>query len=1056
MNPASFCLQQKTITILLTVLAVFFGFYAYAHLGRLSYPDFTAKTAMITTRFPGASPAEVEELVTNVLEEALQSMNEVEKITSRSEAGVSYIRVEVFSSVRSRELPQIWDFLRKKMKDVQPQLPAGCAEPVINDDFGDVYGIYFALTCTESFARGKTQADQLRWLKEQGRWLKKELLNLNRVHDVARIDFYGIQPEVIYLEIPQAKLATQGILPFRIMQELENQNQLVDAGNVRVGNDSVRISPTGAFVSLENILGIMVSDSTGESVISLGDLVEKDHLVRETLEPPTTLFRFNGRPAIAMGISTKKGGNVVFMGDDISRLLQTLRRDQWPEGLEIHTISDQARNVTEAVDAFLMNLCESLGIVVVLLMIFMGWRSGLLIGAVLLLTILLTFLVMYLCGIALQIISLGALVIALGMLVDNAIVVLEESLLSVQRGVSRETSVLLAVKKNQFPLLGGTSIAILAFAAIGFVPDSIGEFCVSLFQVLAISLTMSWVTAVTVLPLLSVWFLPVPKTAPEKAQKISPKPVYGSFFYHVYRSGLSFALDHRWCVVGGTVLLLVLAFWAFGKIPGSFFGNSARNQFLINYWRVEGTAIELTDADTRKIEAFLLTLPGVKSTSAFVGSGSLRFILTYEYRVPASCFSQILVTVEDWRQIPEIAAQAREFMRQNFPNAAPQVRFFREGPDVAYSIELEFRGANADELRRLANQTKAIFAQFPETIELRDDWRQKVMVLRPELREDFVKKAGLSRAEIARAIHTSLKGMTIGWFRAGEENIPICWRLPAEERADVSRLGGIQIYCANLRTFLRLDQLAYHLTRLEYEDPILRRVNRKPAIKVQCNARGVPASVLRKRLEEAIQTADLKLPPGCEMTWRGEFEELNKGTKPIIRTFPLCLLGMFLICVGMFNRLLQPVLIFLTAPLCIIGGALGLWFTGHSFEFLCIPGFLGLSGILIRNAIILVGETDRTRGQNAGKCTQERDPEKSPVNPEKTDRDVLIGTAVSRFRPVMLASGTTILGILPLLDDAFYGALSAVLVGGLLVATLLTLVVLPVFYSLAHGIHEKR
>ena len=258
----------------------------------------------------------------------------------------------------------------------------------------------------------------------------------------------------------------------------------------------------------------------------------------------------------------------------------------------------------------------------------------------------------------------------------------------------------------------------------------------------------------------------------------------------------------------------------------------------------------------------------------------------------------------------------------------------------------------------------------------------------------------------------------------------------------MSRLGGIQIYCANLRTFLRLDQLAYHLTTLEYEDPILRRVDRKPAIKVQCNARGVPASVLRKRLEEALQTTDLKLPPGCEMTWRGEFEEVSKGTKPIIRTFPLCVLGMFLICVGMFNRLLQPVLIFLTAPLSLIGGVLGLWFTGHSFEFLCIPGFLGLSGILIRNAIILVGETDRTRGQNA--------------DTKKTDHDALIEAAVSRFRPVTLASGTTILGILPLLDDAFYGALSAALVGGLLVATLLTLVVLPVFYSLAHGIHEKR
>jgi len=1030
MNLASICLRQKTITISLTVLAVLYGLYAYTRLGRLSYPDFTIKTAMITTRFPGASPSEVEELVTDVLEEAIQSMSEIEKITSQSQAGVSYITVEMLPSLRSRELPQVWDFLRKKMRDVRPKLPAGCSEPVVNDDFGDVYGIYFALTCTEPFARGKSRADQLRWLKEQGRWLKKELLNLHEVRDIARIDFYGIQPEVIYLEIPQSKLATRGVLPFRIMQELENQNQLVDAGDVRVGNDSVRISPTGTFVSLENILRIIVSDSTGESVISLGDLVEKDRLVRETREPPVTLFRFNGRPAIAMGLSTKAGGNVVFMGDDISRLLQTLRREQWPEGLEIHTISDQARSVTEAVDAFLVNLYESLGIVVVLLMVFMGWRSGLLIGAVLLLTLLLTFIVMYFCGITLQIISLGALIIALGMLVDNGIVILEETLISIQRGVSRETSAIQAVEKSQFSLLGATAIAILAFAAIGFAPDSIGEFCASLFQVLAISLTMSWVTAVTVLPLLCVWFLPKPKTVRE-----SP---YDSLFYRVYRRGIGFALAHRWSVTGATVLLLVLAFSAFGKIPGSFFGNSTRNQFFIDYWRAEGTAIELTDADTRKIEAFLLTLPGVRATSAFVGSGSLRYILTYEHRDPASCFSQILVTVDDWRKIPEISAKARDFMKKNFPDAMPQVRFFREGPSVSYSIELEFRGRNAEELHRLADQAKSIFARFPETMELRDDWRQKVMVLRPELRDDFVKKAGLSRAEIARSIHTSLKGMTVGWFRIGEENIPILWRLPAEERADVSRLGEIQIYCANLRTFLRLDQLAYHLTNLEYEDPILRRVDRKPAIKVQCNARGIPASVLRNRLEAAIQASDLRLPPGCEMTWRGEFEESNKGTEPLVRMFPLCLLGMFLICVGMFNHLLQPVLIFTTVPLSIIGVTLGLWFTGHAFEFLCIPGFLGLSGMLIKNSIILVNETDRARRQN----------------PEKPNWDAVVETAVSRFRPVVLASGTTILGIAPLLGDAFYGALSAVIVGGLLVATLLTLVVLPVFYAAAHGIKK--
>lgn len=1031
LNPAAFCLKQKTITLSLVLLVILYGIYAYQHLGRLSYPDFTIKTAMITTHYPGASPAEVEELVTDVLEEAIQSMSEVQEITSQSQAGVSYITVEMLPTLKSKQLPQIWDFLRKKMADVQPKLPQGCAKPIVTDDFGDVYGIYYALTCTEAFAQGKTQAEQLRWLKEQGRWLKKELLNIREVRDIAKIDFYGIQQEVIYLEIPLTKLATRGVIPYRIMQELETQNVIVDAGDVRIGSDSVRISPTGEFVSLDSILNIVVSDSAGESVITLGDLVNKDRLFRETQEPPTTLFRFNGKPAIAMGISTKAGGNVVFMGSDLDRMLQNLRENQWPGGLELHIISDQAHSVTEAVDAFLVNLYESLGIVILLLMLFMGWRSGLLIGLVLLLTILGTFIIMFFCGITLQIISLGALIIALGMLVDNAIVVLEETLIAIQKGVPRQDAAIDAVGKSQFSLLGATLIAILAFAAIGFAPDNIGEFCASLFQVLAISLSMSWVTAVTVLPLLCVSFLPDPK-------EIKADP-YDTFFYRVCRRIVELALDHRWLCLGVTLLLLVGSVEGFRHIPNSFFGNSNRNQFFIDYWRAEGTAIEVTAADTYQIETFLLTLPGVRNTSAFIGSGSLRYILSYEHRDPASCFSQILVTVDDWKKIPEISEKVRTFMTTRFPDAKPQVRYFREGPSVSYAVELEFRGRNAAQLHRLANRAREIFAQFPETIELRDDWRQKVMLLRPEIRDDFVKKAGLNRAQISQSIHTSLKGMTVGWYRIGEENIPIQWRLPALERADVGNLGDIQVYCSSLHHFLRLDQLAYHLTNLEYEDPILRRVDRKPAITVQCNAQGIPASVLRGKIIQALKEADFQLPPGCEMTWRGEYEASSKGTGPLARIFPVCLLGMFLICVALFNHLLQPVIIFLTIPLSMIGVTLGLLFTGHSFEFLCIPGFLGLTGMLIKNAIVLVSAADSAR-----------------ISGEFSAWDAVVSTSVSRVRPVILASGTTVLGIAPLLGDTFYGALSAVIVGGLLAATLLTLLILPILYASFHRIQRGQ
>ncbi len=1064
-NPAFLCLKYRTITFVLTILAVIYGIYAFYHLGRLSYPDFTIKKAMIVTHFPGASPKEMEELVTDVIEEAVQSIREIREITSQSQAGVSYVTVEILPTVREGELPQVWDFLRKKMRDIQGRLPYGCARPIVNDSFGDVYGIYYALTCNEEFARGKSQAQQLNWLKEQGRWLKKELLNIREAPDIARIDFYGVQKEVIHLEIPQSKLATQGIAPRRIMQELENQSLILDAGSVRIGNDFVRISPTGEFTTLESILNIVVSDSSGESVITLGDLVERDHLQRENQDPPTTLFRFNGRPAIAMGLSAKKDGNIVFMGEDIHEMLEELKTTQWPDGLELNVISNQAQEVTRTVNEFSVNLYKSLGIVMLLLFIFMGWRCGLILGFVLLLTILGTFIGMYFCGISLQIISLGALILALGMMVDNGIVILEEIIILRRQGFSQQLAAIKAVEKCQFPLLGATVIVILAFAAIGFAPDNIGEFCASLFQVVALALAMSWLTAVTILPFLCVYFLQEPKKedgkAPNSALILShvlpffpfqwfslilpllPFRFRGPFwnsdwFFRMYRRIVETALKFRWGVLGMTGALLAVAVIGFTRIPSSFFGDSTRNQFYIDYYRAEGTAIEVTAEDTRKIEEFLLKTPGVQDTSTFIGSGSLRFVRNYEPHNPSSCFAQILITASDWREIPRIAGEVRKFIAENLPDGMPMVRCFREGPPVQYAVELQIRGREAEELRRLADVVKGTFCLTPETQELRDDWRQKVMALRPEIWEDAVKKAGFSRAEISRAVHTSLQGMTVGWFRLGEDNIPIQWRLPMAERTDVENLGSLQIYSSTLRSFLRLDQLAYNIANLEYEDPILHRVNRKPAITIQCNTNGIPASVLQKKFAEQLEKEKFQLPPGYEMEWRGEWEARRKGTVPLARNFPVCLLGMFLICVAMYNHLRQPTLIFLTVPFSVIGATLGLFLSGNTFDFLCIPGFLGLCGILIKNSIVLVTDTDHARRRK-----------------ENSDWDAVVETAISRFRPVMLASGTTILAILPLLTDRFYGALAAVVVGGLFCGTLLILIVLPVLYAVAHGIEQE-
>lgn len=1024
MNPAQFCMKRKKVVAVAVGALFFYGLYAFEHLGRLSYPDFTIKTAMITTRYPGATPEEVEWQVTDLIEQTVQSMSEFDNVKSNSLAGISYVTVEMLPTLPSRELPQVWDNLRKKIRDMREQLPEGCGSPIVNDGFGDVYGIYYALTCRDTTLR---EADQLRFLKEQARWLKKELLDVDAIRDIAKIDFYGIRQEVIYLEIPQSRMAARRISPQKIALELSRQNQIVSSGHVRMGEDYVRITPTGEFRTLDNILETVLSDSEGRSILTLRDLIETKTIQREMLEPPTTLFRYNGKPAIAIGFATRPGGNVVFMGEDLNRKMAVLQATQWPENLEIGIIFDQAKKVTEAVHLFTLNLYESLGIVVGILMLFMGFASGLIVGLILLLTILGTFIVMYFCGITLQVISLGALIIALGMLVDNAIVVLETTLQNLRQGKTREEAAVQAVAKTQWPLLGATLIAILAFAAIGLAPDNIGEFCVSLFQVLAISLLLSWLTAVTVLPILCVWMLPA------RFSVSLPKDGYNTPFYRFYRQSLDFLLHHWQAVLVVVAIMTALSINGFGKIPELFFGDSTQNYCFIDYWRAEGTAIEVTAADTARLEAFLLQQPEVVNIASFIGSGSLRYILSYEHRDANSCFSQILIAVQDYRQLPALTARIQDFLRDHFPDAMPQVRFFREGPAVSYAIELEFRGKEAWILHQLADQAKKIFARYPATVELRDDWRQQVKVLRPAILQAVARRTGIDRAAISQAMEAALEGTLVGYFRNQEDLIPILWRLPARERSDVGNLGEIQVYSPTLGVFIPLEQIAESPIRLTSEDPILRRVNRKPAIQVQCNSRGMPASVLREKLARELEQA-LKLPPGYEMRWRGEYEAANKGKEPIARIFPFCLGGMFFICLSLFGHFRQPIIIFLTLPLAFIGVTGGLLWLGRPFEFLCIPGFLGLSGMLIKNAIILVEDTDRVRAAGV------------------PDYQAVLDVAVRRMRPVVLASGTTILGMAPLLGDVFYGGLAATMVGGLLVGTGLTLVVLPIFYILAFRI----
>ncbi len=548
MNPAVFALRKSTVMVVMTILLIGLGLISYQKLGRLEYPDFTIKTALVVTQYPGASPIEVEEEVTDLIEEAIQSMGQVKEIYSTSQEGLSFVFVDIKDTIKSKHIPQVWDELRRKVGDVQGQLPPGAGPAIVNDDFGDVFGVFFAITGEDySYADLKMYADEL----------KKELLTCA---DVSKVGFWGVQQEVVYIEFERARLTELGLSPEIIAATLHTHNAVIPGGKVEVAGNYLRITPTGGLSSTELIANLFIGAS--DNLIRLGDVAT---VRRGYLEPPRNMMSFNGESSIGIGVSTVEGGNVITMGESIREKLAELESMR-PAGMKLNIIYYQSDMVTESVNSFILNLVEAVLIVVVLLMIFMGWQSGLLIGAVLLLTICGTFIGMQLLNIDLQKISLGALILSLGMLVDNAIVVAEGILIRVERGESRKEAAVEVVRDTQWPLLGATLVAILAFSAIGFAPGTIGEFCLSLFTVMALSLMISWIMAVTVTPLLCVWFLKIPDTHGEDP--------YDKLMFRNYRKILHLSIHHRFITVAITVTLLISALFAFKLVPQSFFPGS--------------------------------------------------------------------------------------------------------------------------------------------------------------------------------------------------------------------------------------------------------------------------------------------------------------------------------------------------------------------------------------------------------------------------------------------------------------------------------------------------
>ncbi len=1055
MNIAEFSIKKNIITWVSAAILVVVGLMSYRALPRLEDPEFTIKEAIVLTPYPGASAAEVETEVSNVIEKAVQQLGQLEYVQSRSTRGMSMIKAKIKDKYDRASLPQVWDELRRKVTDAQTNLPPGAGPSIVNDDFGDVYGIYIAIS-----GEGYTYRELWDFVD----LLQRELL---LVQDVKKITVYGKQPEVVYVEMSRTKMAQLGISPEMIYSALTAKNIPVEAGRVEVGDFLVPINPTGEFKSEQDFGGLLISTLGSGRQIYLQDVAT---IRRGYQDPPSKLLFFDGERAIGLAISTVEGGNVVTMGEAIEKRLKELV-PLAPVGMELGVIALQSDAVTVSIRNFVNSLLQAVAIVVIVLLFFMGLRSGVIIGAILFITIFGTFIFMKSWGVVLERISLGALIIALGMLVDNAIVIVDGMKVRMEKGMDALGAAKEIVGQTAAPLLGATVVAVLAFASIGLSDDSTGEYCRSLFQVILISLMLSWVTAVTVTPLISKHFLMGRKKRSKAADKgggggagAKPEDPYGGGFYRKYRRMLEIGIRRRWAALILIGAVFAVSLYAFGYVPRSFFPNSTRPQFFIDFYFTEGTRIEKVAERLEQAEEYLLGVDGVTHVTTMCGGGQVRFLLTYAPESDAACFGQILVDVDDYKRIAEMEYDIQRDLEAMYPDAVVNVRKFLLGPGEGGKIQLRIYGPDRGVLRELGERAKAIMLEDPGAKGVRDDWREKVMVVTPEIAESQARRAGLDRPEIARTLEAAFEGTQTGVYREDEELLPIVARAPERERQNLDALYALQIWSPAVGRMMPLRQV---LTGFEtrWEDANIWRRDRTTMLKVHCDAReGLPSELLARikpKIERALGVdvaavtgrrfgpdddpyADLtnktikikysdKLPlkgmPGYYMAWGGEAEDSARAQGALAKSLPLFMGAMVVIVVFLFNSMRKALVIWLTVPLAMIGVTWGLLFTKQPFGFMALLGMLSLTGMMVKNAIVLVDEIEAQKSQGVGPY------------------DSIINAGMSRMRPVSMAAVTTIMGMIPLLGDAFFVSMAVTIMAGLGVATLLTLVVLPVFYS---------
>ncbi|EGQ9060718.1 multidrug efflux RND transporter permease subunit VmeV [Vibrio parahaemolyticus] len=1010
MNIAEYSIKNKVISWLFIVILAIGGVTSFLELGRLEDPAFTIKDALIVATYPGATSKEVEEELTYPLEKEIRKLPYIDRITSTSSNGMSQIMVSMKMDYGPDELPQIWDEMRRKINDLQPTLPQGVQSLQIIDDFGDVYGVMLMLTGDDyDYVELKRYADHLR-------------REIELVDGVGKVDIAGDQQEMLFVEISLDRLASLNLDMNVVSGLLNQQNNVVSAGEVMVNGESLVIRPSGTLNTVQALENLIIHGRDTGNLIRLKDVAT---ITRSIQEKPGNMILFNGKKAINIGISFASGVNVVEVGERLNAELSSLESIK-PAGLDMSYFYNQAQEVDDSVKAFVISLAEAVAIVIIVLLFTMGLRSGVIIGVVLLLTVFGTFILMNYNNIELHRISLGALIIALGMLVDNAIVVVEGILVGLKKGRTKVQAAVDIVKQTQWPLLGATVIAITAFAPIGLSQDATGEFMGSLFWVLCFSLFLSWVTAITLTPFLADLLL----KEEEKDTNGEDEDPYKGWLFVVFGALLKFSLRFRWMTVAAMVALLVAAVIAFGNVKQQFFPPSNTPMFYVDMWMPEGTDIRQTIKQAEKVESYIRQQDDIDFVSVSIGQGLQRFALTYQPEKSYEAYAQFQVRTTDRDNMFKLLHKLDDNLAKTFDEPTFQFKLMEFGPSPASKIEARITGPDPKVLRELAVQVEDILHTDPGARNIRHDWRERTKELVPVFNESKARRLGISKEDLSSTLQMAFGGSTFGVLRDGTHTLPIMMRLPEAERVDFESLQNVKIWSPSLQTYIPVDQIIDGV-ELDWSEPLIQRRDRKRTLTVLADHDVLSddtAASLFARVQPKVMA--LHIPEGYEITWGGEYESSKDAQEGLFGSLPMGYLLMFIITILLFNSIKKPLVIWFTVPLSIIGVAFGLLTTNMPFSFTAFLGLLSLSGMILKNGIVLLDQINL-----------ELESGKDPYL-------AIVDSAISRVRPVSMAALTTILGMIPLVFDAFFGSMAITIMAGLGFATVLTLIVVPVMFAI--------